>query len=104
MAIPLANDLSFMFSTDDFATTVTYRRKLGLGDSSVDGIFDNETVPVDAGGMALVHQEQPRLTCKTTDVPYIAEDDYFIINTVEYRVVAWVHDGTGVTTIHLEKQ
>jgi len=51
-----------------------------------------------------VHQEQPRFMCKTGDVPYIAEDDFLIISSINYRVVAWVHDGTGVTTIHLEKQ
>ena len=59
---------------------------------------------VDAGGIALVHQEQPRFMCRSADVPYIAEDDYLIISSVNYRVVAWISDGTGVTTIHLEKQ
>lgn len=104
MAIPLTSDLTFLFDTDDFAVSVSYQRKLGLGDSTIKGIFDNETVPLDAGGMALVHQEQPRLTCKTSDVPYIAEDDFIVHDSVNYRVVAWIHDGTGVTTIQLEKQ
>jgi len=104
MPIPFADDLTAIFDIDEFASTVSYRRKLGLGDSSITGIFDNETVPVDAGGIAAVHQEQPRFTCKTADVPNIAEDDYLIVSSVEYRVVAWLHDGTGVTTIQLEKQ
>ena len=104
MAIPFAADLTAIFDVDDFASTVSYRRKLGLGDSSIIGIFDNETVPMDAGGIASVHQEQPRFTCKTSDVQSIAEDDYIIVNSIEYRVVAWLHDGTGVTTIQLEKQ
>jgi hypothetical protein len=104
MALSLTDDLGYLFNVDEFAQSVSYQRKLGLGDSTIIGIFDNETVPVDAGGIALVHQEQPRFMCKTSDVPYIAEDDYLIISSVEYRVVAWVHDGTGVTTIHLEKQ
>ena len=104
MAIPFAADLTAIFDVDDFASTVSYRRKLGLGDSSIIGIFDNETVPMDAGGIASVNQEQPRFTCKTADVPRISEDDYIIVNSIEYRVVAWLHDGTGVTTIQLEKQ
>jgi len=104
MALSLTDDLGYLFNVDEFAESVTYRRRLALGISTIIGIFDNETVPVDAGGIALVHQEQPRFTCKTTDVPYIAEDDYLVIASVEYRIVAWVHDGTGVTTIHLEKQ
>ena len=104
MAIPFANDLDLMLSVDEFASSVTYRRKLGLGDSTITGVFDNETVPMDAGGIAMVHQEQPRFTCRTTDVPYIAEDDFLVISSIQYRVVAWLHDGTGVTVIHLEKQ
>lgn len=104
MALSLANDLSFMFNTDEFASSVTYRRKLALGQSTIKGIFDNETIPVDAGGFVQVHQEQPRLTCRTTDLPYIAEDDVMVISSVEYRVVGWIHDGTGVTEVQLEKQ
>jgi len=104
MALPLANDLTLLFSIDEFAVEATYRRKLGLDQATIKGIFDNETVPVDAGGIALVHQEQPRFMCRSADVPYIAEDDYLIISSVNYRVVAWISDGTGVTTIHLEKQ
>jgi hypothetical protein len=104
MALPLASDLTLLFSTDEFAVEATYRRKLGLDQAIITGIFDNETVPVDAGGIALVHQEQPRFMCRSADVPCIAEDDYLIISSVNYRVVAWISDGTGVTTIHLEKQ
>ena len=98
MAIGFANDLLSLFAIEDFATTATYQS------SDLIGIFDNETVPVDAGGIAAVHQEQPRFTCKTADVSNIAEDDFIVISNVEYRVVAWLHDGTGVTTIQLEKQ
>lgn len=104
MAIPFADDLTSIFDVDEFASSVTYRRKLNQGESTITGIFDNETVPVDAGGIAAVHQEQPRFTCRTADIPYIAEDDYLIVNTVDYRVVAWLHDGTGVTIVQLEKQ
>jgi hypothetical protein len=104
MALPFADDLTAILDVDEFASSVSYRRKDGLGDTSITGIFDNETVPVDAGGIASVHQEQPRFTCKTSDVANIAEDDFIVVNSVDYRVVAWLHDGTGVTTIQLEKQ
>ena len=103
MAIPFAADLNLMLDTDEFATAVTYRRKLGLGDASINGVFDNETVPVDAGGYATVHQEQPRFTCRTSDVPNIAYDDAIVISGTVYYVRAWIHDGTGVTVIQLEK-
>lgn len=104
MALPFAADLLTLFNTEEFALSVTYRRKGALGDSTILGIFDNETVPVDAGGFVSVHQEQPRFTCRSIDVPSISEDDQLIISSVIYTVRAWIHDGTGVTVIQLERK
>jgi hypothetical protein len=98
MAIAFADDLSLILDVDDFAVAVTY------DGGTINGIFDNETVPVDAGGFVSVHEEQPRLTCRTTDVPSIAQDQTMVINAVTYKVKAWIHDGTGVTTVQLERQ
>lgn len=96
MPLPLADDLATILNVDEFATAVTY------GGGTIYGIFDNETVPVDAGGYVQVHQEQPRLACRTSDVASIAEDQQMVISGVTYDIKAWVHDGTGVTTIQLE--
>jgi hypothetical protein len=104
MALPLASDLADILNVNEFATAVTYRRKGALGDTTINGIFDNETIPVDMGGAVPVNQEQPRLTCRTSDVPYITETDEMIISSVRYIIRMWTHDGTGVTTIMLEKQ
>lgn len=97
MPLPLNDDLTSILDVDEFAVAVTY------DGGTIYGIFDNETVPVDAGGYVQVHQEQPRLTCRTADLPSIAEDNQMVINTVTYDIKAWVHDGTGVTTVQLEK-
>ena len=97
MAIALADDLSSIFAVEDFATAATY------DGSTINGVFDNETVPMDAGGTAQVHQEQPRFTCRTTDVSSVASGDTIEINAVTYNIVAWIHDGTGVTVLQLEK-
>lgn len=97
MALPLNNDLATIFNVDEFATVVTY------DGGSINGVFDNETIPVDAGGFAQIHQEQPRLTVRTADVPSIAEGEAMVISGVTYAVRAWIHDGTGVTEVQLEK-
>lgn len=97
MPLQLNDDLTSILDVDEFAVAVTY------DGGTIYGIFDNETVPIDAGGYVQVHQEQPRLTCRTADVPSIAEDNQMVINTVTYDIKAWVHDGTGVTTVQLEK-
>jgi len=97
MPLPLNDDLTSILLVDEFAAAVTY------DGGTIYGIFDNETVPVDAGGYVQVHQEQPRLTCRTADIPTIAEDEQMVINSITYDIKAWVHDGTGVTTVQLEK-
>lgn len=104
MAIPFAADLLMLFNVDEFAVSATYRRRMILSEATIVGVFDNETVPVDAGGFVSVHQEQPRFTCRTADVPDISEDDQLIISGVTYTVRAWIHDGTGVTVIQLERR
>lgn len=97
MPISLNDDILFLLDLDDFAVAATY------DGGTIQGIFDNETVPVDAGGFAQVHQEQPRFTCRTADVPSVAEGQAITISSVAYEIKAWVHDGTGVTTLQLEK-
>lgn len=97
MALPIADDLAAILNVEEFATAVTY------GGATIYGIFDNETVPVDAGGYAQVHQEQPRLTCRTADISGVTESDQVVISGVTYDVKAWVHDGTGVSVLQLEK-
>lgn len=97
MAIALADDLNLLFDIEDFAVAATY------GGGTINGIFDNETVPMDAGGTAQVHQEQPRFTCRTTDVSSVASGDTIVIDAITYNIVAWIHDGTGVTILQLEK-
>lgn len=98
MAIAFADDLAQLLDLDDFATAVTY------SGGTINGIFDNDTIPVDAGGFVPVHEEQPRLTCRTADVPSITYDQTMVILGVTYKIKAWVHDGTGVTVIQLERQ
>lgn len=98
MPLPLNDDLTDILSIEEFAVSVTY------DGGTINGIFDNETVPVEAGGFVPVHEEQPRLTCRTADVPSITYDQVMVIGAVTYKVKAWVHDGTGVTTVQLERQ
>ena len=97
MPLPFASDLAVIMDLNEFAASVTY------DGGTISAIFDNETVPVDAGGFAQVHQEQPRLTVRTADVPSIGEGEVMVIAGVTYAIRAWIHDGTGVTEIRLEK-
>ena len=86
MALPLSDDLTSILVVDEFAVAVTY------DGGTINGIFDNETIPVDNGGFVTVHQEQPQLTCKTSDLPSIGEGEVMVISGVTYVVRAWIHD------------
>jgi len=102
MAINLNDDILLLLDLDDFAVSATYDNFLAGASVSIKGIFDNETVPVEAGGLTTVHEQQPRFTCRTSDVSNVEEGDSLTIGSVEYKICAWVHDGTGVTTLQLE--
>jgi hypothetical protein len=102
MPLPLNDDLATIFNTDEFAVTATYRRDGARGDSSVNGVFDNETVPVETGGFVPVHEEQPRFTCRTADLPSLIEGDELVLSGVVYTIRSWIHDGTGMTVLSLE--
>jgi len=97
MPLPLNDDLATIMNLDEFAVAVTYNG------GTINGIFDNETIPVDAGGYAPIHQEQPRLICRTVDLPSIAEGQTMTISAQVYVIRAWIHNGVGETTIQLEK-
>lgn len=101
MALPLASDLADILNIDEFAVAATYTPSGGSA-STVNGVFDNETVPVEAGGFVPVHEEQPRFTCRTADVSGVSDGDEIVISGTTYTIRAWVHDGTGVSVLQLE--
>lgn len=124
MALDLQADMLKIFSTKDYATSVSVPtsdlllesgdfllledgNKVLLANSpaslSFNAIFDNPTVPVELPGSVVAHQEQPMLTCRTIDVPDIAENDRYEVNSVEYIARSWIDNGVGVTEIRLEK-
>jgi hypothetical protein len=102
MAVETATELAIFFETDDFAVNATYSP---VGGSSViiKGIFDNEFYEADAGGSVTFAIEQPRFTCTSSDVASAVEGDGIVISGVSYTINVVQRDGTGVTTLVLEK-
>jgi hypothetical protein len=45
----------------------------------------------------------PQFVCRTADVPSAADGDEIIIRSVSYNVRVVLTDGTGVSTLILEK-
>jgi hypothetical protein len=97
-----AADILDFFELDDFADTATYT-PVGGSASSVLGIFDAPQASRNATDLMDITIPSPQFVCRTADVPAAADGDEIIIRTVAYTVRVVLSDGTGVTTLMLEK-
>ena len=85
MAIEGATERAVFFDTDDFGVASSYTPAGGAA-STVNGIFDNDFI------------------CATADLPGAAAGgDAITISSVAYTVRVIQAEGTGVTTLVLEK-
>lgn len=102
MAVESATDRAVFVDVDDFGTAATYTPSGGSA-ATVNGIFDNEFIEVDAGGGVGVALNQPRFHCRTADVSSAAEGDAITIGGVAHTVRIVQDDGTGMTVLILER-
>lgn len=86
----------------DFGETVS-SRSTRLGINSFTAIFDNDHQLI-AGQTVDFSTQEPRLTCKTSDVAGLAPGDIVTVRGDEFHVAVVMPDGTGITEIILERQ
>jgi len=104
MGVETEADRLFMINTTDIGTTATYTLVAG-GVSSVVGIFDNEYFESDANTNVGFVSTQPRFVCTSASLPSTAGyNDTVAVNSATYKVRVIQSDGTGMTTLILEKQ
>lgn len=106
MAVESAADRLVFLSTDDFGVTAAYVQQ-GQAAVSIAGIFDNAHLIVDAGE-AGVSGTAPVFTCRDDDLATLAfgaarRGDRLTISGVTYIVTDPQPDGTGMTTLIMEK-
>ena len=95
-----------MYLFDDVALPILNEVVLitrSVASVDISGIFDNEFIEVDAGGTVGVAIQQPRFLCRTSDVSSATEGDAITILGVAYTIRIVQDDGTGMTTLVLEK-
>ena len=102
MGVETAADILDFFELDDFADTATYT-PVGGGAVSVLGIFDEPQASRNATDMMDITIPSPQFVCRTADVPLAADGDEIVIRTIAYNVRVVLTDGTGVSTLILEK-
>ena len=119
MAVETATELAIFFDVDDFGTAATYTpagagqggqgqggQGQGQGGSqavTVNGIFDNPQASRNATDLLDITIPAPQFVCRTSDVANAAEGDSLVVNSVSYTVRVVLTDGTGVSTLLLEK-
>ena len=102
MAVESATDRAIFVGVDDFGVAATYTPAGGVS-STVNGIFDNDFIEVDAGGGVGVALQQPRFHCRTADISSASEGDALVVSGVNYTIRIVQDDGTGMTMLVLEK-
>jgi hypothetical protein len=88
-----AEDLSEFLDSTEMADNAT------IGTSTVAGIFENQFVEVHG-----IEGVRPVFVCIEADVPSITHGDALTINATSYKVAGVQPDGTGLTSLILEKQ
>ena len=87
----------FLDTVQGFAVTVTWNAQ------SVNGIFDDGHIPVDAGGEVRFESTAPTFLCAAADVPTVAHGQTIVINATTYTIRGVHPDGTGMVNLVLEK-
>lgn len=102
MAVETSADILDFFEIDDFAEKATYTPVSGSA-STVLGIFDNPQASRNATDMLDITIPAPQFVCRTVDVANAADGDSIVIRSISYYIRVVLTDGTGVSTLILEK-
>lgn len=101
--MPVETSADRLIMLNDFGVNVTYTVQNG-SPVTIKGIFDNQFIEVDSGGSVGFAVQEPRLHCRTEDVPNATEGDTFVVSGVTYLSRVVQDDGTGMTLMQLERQ
>ena len=86
-------DFSEFFISSELADNAT------IDSATVAGIFDNQFVEVNG-----IEGVRPVFTCSESEVSSIAHGDAVTLKATSYKVAGIQPDGTGLTSLVLEKQ
>lgn len=91
-----AEDMNAFFNPSEVAQSVT------VGGGSVSAIFDNGYSVGNVGGMGIA-STQPTLILPTASVPLNPVGLAAVVGGVNYTIAEHQPDGTGVSTLYLER-
>lgn len=102
MGVESALDILDFFEVDDFGEAATYTPLAG-SPTTILGIFDAPQASRNATDLLGVTIPSPQFVCRTADTASAADGDTIVIRSITYTVRVVLTDGTGVSTLILEK-
>ena len=105
MAVENAEDRLAFLDPDEFGVEAAYTPVSGGAARTVSGIFDAAAQAIDLGLSLQVASTGPQFLVRTADLTGNGQQgDQFVIAGVTYKAVDVSPDGTGMTTVKLERQ
>lgn len=89
----------FAENLSEFLDDTELADNASIGASTIAGIFDNQFVEVNG-----IEGVRPVFTCAEANVATIAHGDALTIKSISFKVAGIQPDGTGLTSLILEKQ
>lgn len=104
MTIESDADRLLFLDEGDFAVTATYTSVGGGAATSVKGIFDANTQAIEVGNEVAIASTAPQFLCRSADLTNGGrQQDTFVIDGTTYKAVDIQPDGTGMTTVRLQR-
>jgi hypothetical protein len=97
LADQITSDLDIFLNTDDFAVEAILPTGI-----SIHVIFHNEYDQVSLMGMGLESRD-PYFEAKESDVSDLSQGETITIDEVEYKIIRFEPDGTGISKVYLSK-
>ena len=95
-------DLNQFFDTDDFAVEAVINMPLAAT-RNVKVIFNTPSQSVQIYDTSIQY-DAPNCQIKTSDLSGVKQNrDTILINAVTYKIELIIHDGTGISTLQLQK-
>ena len=99
--ISVNDDLDTIFSTADFAETLSFNQVVTDGVVDVTGHFDEGSDAAEMYGVE-IEAVKPTFTCRTTDAGYLSRGDTTSRSGTHYVIERIQKVGTGVSVAYLK--
>ena len=96
-----SDDMRLQFLKDFGVTDATFTDTSAGTTATITALLRNEYVEVEVDGEVGVESSAPFITCRSSDVPSIAQGDTIDVSGTTYTVVEVMPDNVGMTELRM---